>query len=1642
MRLRLRSSLFISLVFLSPLGSSAQNAFYSDLPVWTSNPVIWTYSVAVGDIDADGDLDLICGNYGQNSLYLNVGGRLNPNPAWQTSRTNTTKGIALGDIDGDGDLDLVCGNDAKQNILYENIGGTFSNTPLWFSGPSYKTQSVALGDIDGDGDLDLVCGNGEEHTDEVNTLYENIGGTFSSQPIWTSGIANSTHDIALGDVDGDGDLDLVCANYAAANTLYENVDGIFSPLPVWSSDSTNRTECVALGDVDGDGDLDLVCGNSFIEDNTLYRNVGGTFTTAPVWTSESDLSALSIELGDVDRDDDLDLVCGNSGINTVYENIGGTFSTTTTWESIPTETTEGTALVDIDGDGDLDLVCGNVNAENSLHENLDGILALRPAWQPAQSNATRGVALGDTDGDGDLDLVCGNGGPFGDESNTLYENNGGIFSSLPIWSSDSLFYTQCVLLRDIDGDGAPDLLCGNRYQPNTLYDNIGGVFAAAPVWYSDQHNSTLCMAVGDIDRDGDLDLVCGNTTRNTLYLNINGTLASSPSWVSDPANSTYGVALLDMDEDGDLDLVCGNGFQDSNTWYENTGSTFSTSPVWLSPTEYYTLSTAVGDIDGDGDLDLVCGNQNDNNMFFTNDGGVFSPTPFWLSGPTNTTYSVALGDMDGDGDLDLVCGNGSGVGGLNTLYENIGGTFAVTPLWSSEYENQTYSIVLGDIDGDSDLDLVCGNYAGSTGATRTALYRNATNPIFPGDLFSPANQMPNSAAFIGWAAARKLNDYRYRINFEVYDVESDDVWIVADYQFVGDAVWRPADLPGGTDRFGPIPAPPGGVVDSVEWDITRVPFDHRDVILRLRTVEIPRTVSVIRHAASYRISVGSLLPLRPELSCSADSLLFSQTTITVGDSTSRQLVLSNTGTLDLQISQIELPSAEMRTDRTAPYTLGPSDRDTVTIFLEPRTETKIAGAILINSDDPVTPVRSVVVTSDIRPLLVTNKLLKESEIVPLGEAVTVVVTPAPQVNVERGSLLFRPAGSPFFQDSIPLVPFETDYVAIIPGEKVTEAGIEYFIRVENSGVFGTDPPNAPDDSVFLQAVKSPDRVTVSPKSSLEENRDIELDINLPQGALFVEATVFYRMGGAVSYDSSNTDVLEATIPAASVGYRGIEYWARVATLTQTLTYPAIDPSQSPSQIPVLVMDLKEPKIHSGGTDQSAYRIITIPLQTPTFSGSIESMLSDQDEFGPYDPVRWRLWRYIQNTGSYLELSDNEEEIGLYFRPYPGTAFWLICANDHQISTAPVLGFSNYTISPAHNILRAQQWNMIGHPFAFPVAWDSVLVDSVLLAEAIGTLIDPPLRWAGAYREHTSNLEPFEGYWIYNRTARDLTILIPAREASDEINLTQLMQSDTHDGWRCRLKATSAKAADDFNYFGATSTSNDALDRNDRLEPPPPPGGISLYFVSNDENSESLRFAVDMRSDKRDTKEWGSVWPFDILKSFSLEPGGDAVTIAIDTLLNLPDVAKTILIDCTLDRRINLGEHDEYTFYLATRDYVESGEEARFRLIAGTDAFVESEASRLLNLPTRATLYQNYPNPFNPATMIRYDIAEAGMVQIKIYDVTGAIVKTLESRHRKRGRYEIGWNGENDRGEAVASGIYFYRLAAPGYTQTRKMVLVR
>ena len=314
------------------------------------------YSVAVGDLDGDSDLDLVTANSGSD----NVSVLLNQGDGTFASQVNYGVGsgpysVAVGDLDGDNDLDLVTANSGSDNVsvLLNQGSGTFASQVSY--GVGGLPRSVAVGDLDGDNDLDLVTANSGSHN--VSVLLNQGDGTFASQVSYGVGVTPLS--VAVGDLDGDGDLDLVTANYNDDNVsvLMNEGDGTFASQVTYGVGSLPYS--VPVGDLDRDGALDLITANAASGNVSVLLNQGdGTLADQVNYGAGN--GACSVAVGDLDGDEGLDLVTANywdDNISVLLNQGDGTFASQVTYNvgSRP----RSVAVGDLDGDGSLDLVTAN-----------------------------------------------------------------------------------------------------------------------------------------------------------------------------------------------------------------------------------------------------------------------------------------------------------------------------------------------------------------------------------------------------------------------------------------------------------------------------------------------------------------------------------------------------------------------------------------------------------------------------------------------------------------------------------------------------------------------------------------------------------------------------------------------------------------------------------------------------------------------------------------------------------------------------------------------------------------------------------------------------------------------------------------------------------------------------------------------------------------------------------------------------------------------------------------------------------------------------------------------------------------------------------------------------------------------------------
>jgi len=720
-------------------GAKQLTGFTEPLTVGAAGAV----SVALGDVDGDGRLDLVSASFFSDTLTVFLqeeGGEFaEPISMGDSSVTDGPNSVALGDVNGDGRLDLVSANRLGETLtvfLQGEDGGFADPFALGDSSATLAPVSVALGDVDGDGRLDIVSANYDSDNLTV-FLQEERGGFAAPLCLGDSFVTDAPYSVALGDMNGDGRLDLVSANVGSDTlTIFtQEEDGSFAkPQSLGDSAVTDASSSVALGDVNRDGHLDVVSANIFSDTLTIFLQEEDGGFAEPLSLGDSSVTDGSsvVALGDVDVDGRLDLVSANNGNGTLtvflQEEGGGFTEPLDVGDSSVTGFSSSVALGDLNGDGRLTLVSANSGSAALtifFQEEGGGFAEALDLGDPSVTDEPYSAALGDVNGDGRLDLVSAN---VGNDTLAVFiqEEEGGFADPLSFGDPSLTNDPYSVALGDLDGDGRLDFVSANHSSDTlTVFIQEEDGSFAEPQSLGDSFvtDGPFSVALGDVDGDGRLDVVSANILSDTLTVFLqdeNGGFAA-PCSLGDSSvtDGPYSVVLGDVNGDGRLDLVSANTFSDTLTVFLQVDDGDFAEPSFLGDSSVTAGArlVALGDVDGDGRLDLVSANFGSDTLTIflqEDDGGFAAPLSLANSSATDRPHSVALGDLNGDGRLDLVSSNTFSYPYTVFLQDEGGGFSEPYSLGDSSGPDRLNSVALGDVDGDGWLDLVSASALSNT----------------------------------------------------------------------------------------------------------------------------------------------------------------------------------------------------------------------------------------------------------------------------------------------------------------------------------------------------------------------------------------------------------------------------------------------------------------------------------------------------------------------------------------------------------------------------------------------------------------------------------------------------------------------------------------------------------------------------------------------------------------------------------------------------------------------------------------------------------------------------------------------------------------------------------------------------------------
>lgn len=572
-------------------------------------------------------------------------------------------------------------------------------------------RDFAVGDFDGDGTIDSAVTVSENFI--AYRLHLLRGDGFGSFTQSTTSLTSTPGAVVAGDFDGDADLDLVVGSGAVIPTiaLSNSGAGVFTDLG-WSTYIGDAND-FEVGDLDLDGDLDVVAaapayGLSSDHVRILLGNGTLSFTALPDLVESGPPTALA--LADLDVDGNLDILSVVTTHNTlrVRRGVGGAAYAPVV--AIATGTAPNDVVtIDVKGDGVLDVVTSAGGAAALAIHFGNGAGALSVPLLRTTGNGPSALAVGRLDADSFEDIVVGTN--FG-----AYVHRG-LVTGIPANGTPQyvLGDTSRIALADLDGDLVLDALGldGGPHQARVLGDGAGGFQRSNTFGTSGGGSqSSVDLEFADFDADGDLDSIEAFANLTNLRSNLGGGVFASTVMSTSfafPGDQAESIKAPDLNSDGTADLVARS--------YSQVGTRlgFGNGTFGAQSTHSYAgfvQSQTVGDLDLDGDIDLAVGEMEDVPGQITirwnnGSGALLNPTSF-LTGNSGDPWqpSITVLDFDGDGKLDIAAVDAGGTKRAKLFRGN--GLGAFVSVQTTNFSVRGEFIAAGDIDGDGFDDIACG----------------------------------------------------------------------------------------------------------------------------------------------------------------------------------------------------------------------------------------------------------------------------------------------------------------------------------------------------------------------------------------------------------------------------------------------------------------------------------------------------------------------------------------------------------------------------------------------------------------------------------------------------------------------------------------------------------------------------------------------------------------------------------------------------------------------------------------------------------------------------------------------------------------------------------------------------------------------
>ncbi len=1543
----------------------------------------------------------------------------------------TPEGMATGDLDGDRRLDVVVMNTGSRTASIFLNNSTTASISL---GPRFDMQitnntnarprDVQIADFDGDGRPDLFVSMQVLLANDSVLVLRNIGspGNPLFEIAWRFGFPGQSfpRGLSVVDLDGDRRVDVCIAAWDLGATLVLRNTGapgsISFAAPQAFSTGTNPLS-VALGDLDADGRPDLVTGNFNSGTIATHRNTSspGSIGFSPGPTLLTATQPV-VSLSDMNGDGSPDVVaaCVGSERLQVFVNRGGLFDSlfASPVEFVDASQLGGAALADFNGDGKPDVVTSNeLIGSLSLFRNTVGG-QLNAAFQANPEVISFGaIAVGSTDS---ATIVVTNvGGDTLDVSFVGVQPPQGytiVPSSASILPSDSRNFlvkfappaaSTFVAKAVFQHNGSP--------QQDTI--DLSGSGLATGFGLSSSSLEFGNVAIGDTLRD--TVSVINSSTVTTLVISsitaTNQAYSISPVSFILPPQGTQNVSLAFAPR------VTGD--QIGNLIFEHNAVG--------SPDSLGVSGTGVAPIFAVSNRDITFGNvvvgqTGSNTIQISNPGtdtldiSVESPDSLFSIDTTNVRI------VQGQSHSFNISFSPSGTGlrsGSFLFSHNAGAlpdTIRVTGtgVTSGILANPT-SLNFGNLlVGTNAVDTI--EITNIGGDTLTIVSIQSSDPRFTILTSAPIAIVGGGVALcrVGFApdSARQFSgSVRFRFGPDSADVQVSGNGVVAGLLVNPSSISFNQVSAGFLGVQSVLVQNTGGAVLSLNASIQDPSFSVAPTdttipagsSVQLAVWFVP-TVSAEYSAALFldaglsgRDTVGLQgVGIEPTPAAIPNTIAFGQ--VNIGDLWDTTIVVVN---LPFEGGLLRVDSV-VTADRTnfqavsISDTLGPNQQVVLDCAFSPQTVGNLSTDLLVfyNGSKPLTVgLSGVGVRPNINVPIVSYSF--DPTFVGESSARSDVIIQNQNIGTFLGPLIIQSVIStnPSVFAGVPQA------FVIPPGEArflmmsfTPESAISY---AETLTIISNDPDN---DSIAV-FVGGTGRILAVP--NLGSPNDGATGVSPPVNFSWSASPDAggYELQLSTTSSFADTIVSQATTGLSAVidslPYNSTLFWRVSATLRQIKsTFSATRSFRTQSTIAY-----SNTLVHSFGTPTSSqdYIMVSFPGVSSFTPGDLltGNRLTD-----------WRIWEDVGGTPP-----NHLTELTTGSALKSGAGYWLVRTGDFIFSKTVTL--PSVDINGEVRIDLRNGWNIIGNPFEVAVSWPRILTRNGIATATLS------LYNRGFISSNV--LAPFVGYY-FNNTANLDSLIVPY-----PFPLQEPDQLQPPIEWSLRLGLHTDGIDDRENRLGISAIAAVGRDVLDDQKPPMFDDQPFILFDRPEWDNNGSAFAADFRPELGE----GQVWEFTVNN-----PHRTPATIRVEGIGTLPPHLEVKLIDLHNTTPLDLREHNIYSFLSVST-------QMEFRVLVGSRDFVRQRVQDFV--PREFSLEQNFPNPFNPTTSLEFRLPQDAIIRLDVFSMLGEYIATVAKGNFAAGTHTVLWNGHNEKGEAVSSGMYLYRLDIDGRVlTTRKMVLLK